>query len=266
MARPAQKKETVWRESTFPKIVAVIPARYGASRLSGKPLVKINGKPLVQHSYEQAKAFRLFADVIVATDDRRVAAAVRKFGGKVQMTDPDHPSGTERVAEVARKTACDIVVNLQGDELGLAPAYLERLIRPFIDRPVVQMTTLARPISSAREVRNPHQVKVVTDRHGDALYFSRSPLPFPTKGASDHIAPLGHIGVYAYRRDFLLHLCTLPPTPLEKTERLEQLRVLEHGEKIHVAVVDTDTIRIDTPADLKRARQILERQGKKRNG
>ena len=237
------------------KTAIVIPARYASSRLPGKPLLKATGKYLVQHVYENACRTRADA-VIVATDDARIAAAVASFGGRFMMTRDDHPSGTDRVAEVARRLDADIVVNLQGDEPQLDPAILDVLPDLLAGDSEADMATLAVPMTALEQWRDPNCVKVVCDRQGRALYFSRSPIPFVRDGVPDFLKQpsrfLQHLGLYAYRREFLLHLATLPPEPLEELEKLEQLRVLALGHKIAVGVVEHAGRGVDTPADYER--------------
>src|SRR5262245_49146291 len=237
------------------KTAIVIPARFASSRLPGKPLLKGTGKYLLQHVYENA--CRSSADdVIVATDDARIVDAVRSFGGQVMMTRADHPSGTDRVAEAARQLDADIVVNLQGDEPQLDPAILDVLPDLLVKDRDADMATLAVPMTSLEQWRDPNCVKVVCDRSGRALYFSRSPIPFVRDGVPDFLKQpsrfLQHLGIYAYRREFLLHLATLPPEPLEEMEKLEQLRVLSLGHQIAVGVVQFAGRGVDTPADYER--------------
>ncbi len=236
--------------------IAVIPARFGAVRLPGKPLLRETGKYLVEHVYERAVRSTLLERVIVATDDQRIADAVRSFGGEVVMTRADHPSGTDRVAEVAARTDAKLVLNIQGDEPELATASIDQLVAAMQADPESVMGTLACPFDTLAEHAGapvdpdqPSAVKVVTDLAGRALYFSRSLIPFPRDGTGAARGPCLHLGVYAYRRDFLLKLAKLPPTPLEQTEKLEQLRVLEHGYNIKVVMVEEASVGIDTPAD-----------------
>ena len=237
------------------KTAVVIPARYGSTRLPGKPLLRETGKYLVQHVYERACQAAGVDVVVVATDDPRIASAVRGFGGRVEMTRRDHPSGTDRVAEVARRLDADCVVNLQGDEPLIEPASVETLIRVLGDSDA-DMATLAAPIQSAEQWRNPNCVKVVCGADGRALYFSRSPIPFVRDGQPDFGARppcfLQHLGIYAYRRRFLFTLADLPPHPLEQLEKLEQLRVLAHGRRIQVGVVGQSTPGVDTYDDYRR--------------
>lgn len=230
----------------------VIPARFASSRLPGKPLLRDTGKYLVQHVYEQAAEAKCASDVIVATDDERIFCAVREFGGRAVMTRRDHASGTDRVAEVAAHLAADVVINVQGDEPQLDPAAIDRLAELMRD-PTADMATLAVPIADARTYLSPNVAKVVCDDVGRALYFSRSPIPMVRDGEPDFAARpprfLQHLGVYAYRRDFLLRLAAAPPHPLEESEKLEQLRVLGTGGTIQVGIVAEAHRGVDTPAD-----------------
>ncbi len=239
-------------------VVVLIPARYASTRLPGKALAEIAGKPMIAHVWRRAREARGIDRVLVATDDSRVAAAVEDEGGEAVMTRPDHASGTDRIAEVARDLAAEIVVNVQGDLPMLDPGLVESAVDalrggPGADGTAPVMSTLATPLEPAERARE-QVVKVVLDRFGDALYFSRLPVPW-----GEGEAGLRHIGVYAYRRPFLLEFAGLPPTPLERRERLEQLRVLEHGRRIRVAVVETrdSMIEVDTPEDLERVRAMV---------
>lgn len=233
------------------RVAVVIPARFASTRLHGKPLLRETGKYLIQHVYERA-AESGAAVVVVATDDERIAAAVRSFGGVAAMTRADHPSGTDRVAEVAAGLDVDVVVNLQGDEPQFDPAGVMRLAGLLADGSA-EVATLAAPIRDAETYRSPNAVKVVCDDRGRALYFSRSPVPFVREGEPDFAAEPArfrlHVGVYAFRRQSLLRLATLSPHPLEQTEKLEQLRWLAHGVTIRVGPVPAAHRGIDTPAD-----------------
>ena len=234
----------------------VIPARYASTRLPAKALLRETGKYLVQHVYEQARRVRGVETVIVATDDGRIASAVESFGGRAAMTRTDHPSGSDRVAEVARSLDVDVVINLQGDEPLIDPAALELLADLLREDPKAEMATLAMPIRDAETYQNPNCVKVVCGEGGRALYFSRSPIPFvrdaePEFGQEPSTF-LHHLGLYAYRRDALLALSGLPPHPLEQLEKLEQLRALGHGWTIRVGVVTHAGRGVDTPADYER--------------
>jgi 3-deoxy-manno-octulosonate cytidylyltransferase (CMP-KDO synthetase) len=236
------------------EIVAVIPARFASTRLPGKPLLSDTGKPLIQHVVEAAQQSKTLQRVIVATDDDRIACAVRGFGGEVAMTRPDHPSGTDRVAEVAaRLPDARIVVNLQGDEPEVSPLALDRVVEMLERDADCVMSTLGTPITDEEIFLDPACVKVVFGSNGRALYFSRSPIPchrdgLPGDGVLGHL----HLGLYAYRRAFLLELAQRPTSPLEKTEKLEQLRVLEAGYSIAVGVIEEPAVGIDTPADYAR--------------
>ncbi len=232
------------------KTAIIIPARYASSRLPGKPLLNQTGKYLIQHVYERACQAR--ADmVVVATDDARIKLAVESFGGRVVMTRGDHATGTDRVAEVAQKLDCDVVINLQGDEPLIRPEALNLLVDLLAKDAECDVATLAAPIRDADRWRDPNCVKVVRDRHGRALYFSRSPIPHVRDGRPEFSgeAFLQHLGLYAYRRSFLMLLAALPPHPLEQIEKLEQLRVLALGKKIQVGVVAHAGRGVDTPED-----------------
>ena len=242
-----------------PRIVGIIPARYASSRFPGKALAELCGKPMVQYVVERATQARLLSEVLVATDDGRIRAAVEGFGGRAVMTSPDHPSGTDRIAEVVQRLPCDLVVNIQGDEPLLDPSVIDRAVEPLVADPSVEMGTLARPMGMA-EAADPSKVKVVTDRQGFALYFSRARIPYVREdaaAASDRPYLL-HMGLYVYRRETLLRFATLPPTPLEQQERLEQLRALEHGIRIQVVVTEHESFGVDTPADLERVRRMMQ--------
>jgi 3-deoxy-manno-octulosonate cytidylyltransferase (CMP-KDO synthetase) len=244
------------------KTAIVIPARYASSRLPAKPLLRETGKYLIQHVYERACESK--ADtVIVATDDARIFQAVESFGGNVAMTRQDHPSGTDRVAEVAAKLDADIVVNVQGDEPMIDPRALDMLARLLEQDREAKMATLATPIATLELLRDPNCVKVVCDKQGRALYFSRSPIPFVRDGEPNFTMQpwrfLQHLGLYAYRRRFLLKLAKLPPEPLEETEKLEQLRVLALGYRIQVGVVAAAHRGVDTLADYQRFVEIYRK-------
>lgn len=230
----------------------VIPARYASSRLPGKPLLKATGKYLIQHVYERACESDRADEVVVATDDSRIVAAVESFGGRVVLTRKDHPSGTDRVAEVARHLKADVIVNLQGDEPLIDSASLDLLPDLLAKDTEAELATLAVPIRSLEVYRSPNVVKVVCDRQGRAMYFSRSPIPHVRDGQPDLSRPqlfLQHLGLYAYRREALLQLAELPPDPLEEAEKLEQLRVLAMGWRIQVGVIAHAGRGVDTPED-----------------
>jgi len=212
---------------------------------------------MVEHVYRRAAAARLVNTVLVATDDERVRDAVEAFGGNAWMTRPDHRSGTDRLAEVAAALSCAVVVNVQGDEPLLAPESIDEAIAALLEDPSNQMATLCRPIEEPSEFRDPNVVKVVKDRSGFALYFSRAPIPYLRGGAGGTAPALKHIGLYVYRREFLLRLASLAPTPLETAESLEQLRALEHGFRIRIVESAHDSVGVDTPADLERVRRLV---------
>jgi 3-deoxy-manno-octulosonate cytidylyltransferase (CMP-KDO synthetase) len=242
--------------------VAIIPARFHSTRLPGKALALIAGRPMVCHVAERTRRARGLERVIVATDDARIEAAVREMGAEAILTRAEHPSGTDRLAEVAARLDVAVVVNVQGDLPLLDPAMVERLVARLAADPALPMATLASPIRDDREWRSPHVVKVVAGSDGRALYFSRSPIPFDRDGTRVSHEPLGwrHIGMYAYRRDVLLRLAALPPSPLERREQLEQLRALENG--VAIGLVEWTTaeplIEVDTPEDLERARAAMD--------
>ena len=243
-----------------PHATVVIPARYDSTRLPGKAILelprRVTGKYIIQHVYERAAQAPGVSDVIVATDDRRIMAAVESFGGHACMTSPAHRCGTDRIAEVAAKLDSPIIVNVQGDEPQVHPEQVEQVIRLLDgDEPAV-MGTLALQMESEGAWRDPHTVKVVLDAQGYALYFSRSPIPYVRDSdewmRDTPVKPLHHLGIYSYRREFLLRYADMPPAPLEKAEKLEQLRALALGYKIKVGITPHHCIGIDTPEDLER--------------
>jgi 3-deoxy-manno-octulosonate cytidylyltransferase (CMP-KDO synthetase) len=244
------------------EIVVVIPARYGSSRFPGKPLATLDKKPLIQHVYERVRTARGVKRVVVATDDTRIVKAVQAFGGDAVMTGADLRTGSDRVAQVAREISADVYVNLQGDEIPLTPAFLEDLILPFVASDA-EVGTLKHAISDEQELMDPNVVKVITDCHGDALYFSRSPIPYvrDQRPATNRISGLHwkHLGIYAYTAAALARFFGLPTGSLEGSEQLEQLRLLEAGERIRVWETKQASLRIDTPADLKQAEAVLMR-------
>jgi 3-deoxy-manno-octulosonate cytidylyltransferase (CMP-KDO synthetase) len=237
-------------------VVAVIPARFASTRFPGKALADIDGRPMIEHVYRRAAASPVLSRVIVATDDLRIATTVTGFGGNVRLTRADHASGTDRLAEVAVTLDCDVIVNVQGDEPLLDPRAIAELVKPFAD-PSILMTTLYRRIDNPRELANPNVVKVVLDRGGFALYFSRAAIPHARDPRGGWPPLYKHIGVYAYRRNALLVLASLEPTPLERAESLEQLRALEHGIRIKAVETAYDSIGVDTPEDLEQVRRLL---------
>jgi 3-deoxy-manno-octulosonate cytidylyltransferase (CMP-KDO synthetase) len=239
------------------QVVAVIPARFASSRFPGKPLALIDGRPMIEHVYRRAAASSAVSHVIVATDDARIAAAVRQFGGEVRMTRADHPTATDRVAEVAATLDCDVIVNVQGDEPLIDPNSISEALAPFASDPSLQITTLYHRISSPGELANPNVVKVVVDRGGFALYFSRAPVPYLRDPRGGWPPLYRHVGLYAYRRGALLVLASLEPTPLERAESLEQLRALEHGIRIKAVETQYDSLGVDTPEDLEHVRRLI---------
>lgn len=251
--------------SPFVSAVAVIPARYAASRLPGKALVDICGKPMIEHVYRRAAAARSIESVIVVTDDERIYRAVQGFGGAARMTSPSHQSGTDRIAEIADDLSASVIVNVQGDEPLIEPAMIDEAVAPFATDPALMMSTVCRRIDDEHERQNPNVTKVVIDRDGFALYFSRAPIPFVRPGSPP--APAWrHVGLYVYRRECLLKLAALPATPMEKSEALEQLRALEHGIRIKVVETQFDSVGVDTPEDLARVRAAFQAQPTDRAG
>ena len=237
------------------KSICVIPARYSSTRLPGKPLKDICGKPMICRVWERASRAASVAEVIVATDDKRILQAVEKNSGRAMMTRADHKTGTDRLAEVAEKFSdAEVVVNVQGDEPLIDPALIDELVALFVEDKNLQMATVATELTDEDEMKNPNNVKVVLDKNNDALYFSRSLIPFPRNVGKSKI--FKHIGIYAYRRNFLLAYAKMEPTPLEQSESLEQLRALENGFKIRVIKSSCKFIGVDTEEDLKLVNEI----------
>lgn len=244
-----------------PRVLGVVPARYASTRFPGKIIADLAGKPLVLHAYERARAAQLLDDVIIAADDPRVAEAVAPFGARVVMTSADHPTGTDRIAEAIANDPAEIIVNIQGDEALIDPDTIDAAIRPLLEQPEIMMSTARRRITDLSLVDNPNIVKVICDQRGRAIYFSRSPIPYIRDAADRVQAPESywqHIGLYVYRRAFLLAFADMPQTPLERLEKLEQLRAIEQG--VPIAVIDTayEGRGVDVPEDLEWARQELE--------
>ena len=242
----------------MPSVLAVIPARFASSRFPGKPLSAIGGKTMLERVFARVSQARLVDAVLVATDDPRIFEAARRFGAPARMTRADHSTGTERVAEVAAGQDAAIIVNVQGDEPLIDPSAIDQAIAPLLDDQPPPMATLKKRISDPRDLDNPNVVKVVTDCAGNAIYFSRSLIPYPRDGDSG--MHFKHVGLYAYRRDFLLRFPALPVGPLETAEKLEQLRALENGYSIRVVETGYDSISVDTPEDLERVRELVERR------
>jgi 3-deoxy-manno-octulosonate cytidylyltransferase (CMP-KDO synthetase) len=248
-------------------VAVIIPARYASTRLPGKPLISLAGKPMIQHVYERASQADV-TQVVVATDDDRIAQTVNNFGGKVIMTSANHLSGTDRVAEAARELQADLIINVQGDEPLLDPNSINRAVEPMLTDDSIEMATLAHPMTDPKDVLNTNAVKVVVDQQGFALYFSRCPIPFDRNQFGTHLSEkvveqvpsgmLRHIGLYVYRADFLQRFAKLPPTQLEQLESLEQLRALEHGHKIRVVSINKTVMGVDTPEDVEKVIGMLE--------
>jgi 3-deoxy-manno-octulosonate cytidylyltransferase (CMP-KDO synthetase) len=239
-------------------VIGVIPARYSSTRFEGKVLADIGGKPMIQHVWERAKQALLLDDLIIACDDERVAAVAKEFGAKVVMTAKQHVCGTDRIAEVVNPLECKVVINIQGDEPLLHPTMIDNVARVLLDDGAVSMATIIKRISDPASLADPHVVKVVVDKNGFAMYFSRAPIPFLAH-SSDVKDPVyyKHIGLYGYTKDFLFTFKNLKPSHLEKIEKLEQLRVLEEGYKIKVIETKYETIGVDTAEDLAKLKDYL---------
>ena len=239
------------------KILCVIPARYASTRLPGKPLADIVGKPMIQHVYERSAQATIPQQVVVATDDEKVFQAVQQFGGKVVMTSSEHQTGTDRLAEVASKYAeVDVIINVQGDEPLIDQKVIDELAQEFLNDTALQMASVM-SIMDTEDYQNPNAVKVVTDLNNNALYFSRSLLPYPRVAGKANVYK--HIGIYAYKKDFLLKFAKLEPTPLEQSESLEQLRALENGYKIKMIKTKSKFIGVDSIEDLQTVNELLRK-------
>jgi 3-deoxy-manno-octulosonate cytidylyltransferase (CMP-KDO synthetase) len=243
------------------KVLGIIPARYASTRFPGKPLALIAGKPLLQHVVERCQQAELLSEVIVATDDTRIWEVAQNFC-RAEMTAASHPSGSDRIAEVARRCACDAIINIQGDEPLIDPSVIDAVARALEQ---TEMSTAATAITSADEYDNPNVVKVVVNTAGQALYFSRRAIPFVREAASRPMSEqlaafpfLKHLGIYGYRRETLLRLVGFPVSPLEQAEKLEQLRALENAIQIAVAKVDYDSVGVDVPADVRKVERVLK--------
>ncbi len=241
-------------------VLAVIPARYASTRLPGKPLALMNGKPMIAHVYAGVKRAKRATEVVVATDDQRIVDAVEAAGGQAMLTDPAARSGTDRVAEVAYKNAETVVINIQGDEPLVHPEMVDQLAEYLEAHPDVPMASLMTRLRRAEDLNNPNVVKVVVDQEGFALYFSRAPIPWqranpPERSPTEYV--FKHLGIYGYQRDFVLRFPKLPPTPLEQLEQLEQLRALEHGHRIKMMETPHETFGVDTPEDLKNVNALM---------
>ena len=252
---PVAFRNPFGRTSQTPSVVAVIPARYASTRLPGKPLADIAGSPMIEHVYRRAAEARGVDAVVVATDDERIAAAVERFGGVARMTQSLHRTGTDRIAEIARDLPCGILVNVQGDLPLVEAGMIEQVVEALTTDDTVRMSTVCRRITDPADYANPDVVKVVVDRAGNALYFSRSPIPYVRDVGRTRV--FKHVGMYGYRRDFLLEFAALPQTDLEQAESLEQLRALEHGIRIRTVETQYDSIEVDSPDDLERVRRLM---------
>ena len=250
-----------------PRVLAIIPARFASTRLPGKMIATLAGKPLVLHTYERACLSTLVTETIIAADDQRILDALAPYGAKAVLTDPAHQTGTDRIAEVAAKQDADIIVNVQGDEPLIDPHTIDAAIQPMLEDPALAMATARHPITARERIQDPNVVKVVCDQHGRALYFSRAPIPVVRDGADQETSEIihwQHIGLYVYRRNFLLEFAQLPQTPLEKLEKLEQLRALENGHSIAVVNTEYEAVGVDSPEDLERVAAIFN--AKKQEG
>jgi 3-deoxy-manno-octulosonate cytidylyltransferase (CMP-KDO synthetase) len=246
--------------SAKPEVVIVIPARFGATRLPGKPLVSLAGKPMIQRVYERAKLATLADRVLVATDDERIVKAVESFGGTVRMTRTDHRTGTERVAEVAAHERGDVFVNVQGDEPLLDPVAIDTAVNALLEEPAATIATVVTSIKTPGDIMDPNVVKTVLDFDSNGIYFSRAPIPWVRDTASKiQVRHLKHLGLYVFQRDALLEYPTLPQGELERIEQLEQLRWLENGWKIRVAEVEHDAVSVDVPEDVARVEKLLQK-------
>src|SRR5713101_5998442 len=243
------------------KVLAVIPARYESTRFPGKALASIAGQPMIQHVLERVRQAKTVSKAVVATDDERIAQAVRGFGGDAVMTRSEHRCGTERVAEVATHMPAEIYVNVQGDEPMISPEAIDAAVEAMTDDATVQLATLSVAFALPAQIMDPNVVKVVADFQGDALYFSRAPIPWVREEA-EHVSArhTKHIGLYVFRREALLDFPTLPPGDLERLEQLEQLRWLENGYRMRVVETDYDAVSVDVPADIERVESILHDQ------
>ena len=238
------------------KAIGVIPARYGSTRFPGKPLANILGKPMIQHVWERASRAKTLEKVIIATDDERILKKAKEFGAEAVLTSLSLSSGTERVAEAAKDLEVDIVANIQGDEPLIEPQAIDEAIKSLINNPKIPMATLAYRMIKKKEIKDPNVVKVVFDKGNLALYFSRSPIPY------FKVQSYKHLGLYVYRKNFLLKLAQMKPTPLEKIEGLEQLRVLENGYRIKVVETEYDSVGVDTPEDLEKVKAMIRGERK----
>ncbi|HTP70473.1 MAG TPA: 3-deoxy-manno-octulosonate cytidylyltransferase [Dongiaceae bacterium] len=241
------------------KVVVVIPARYGSTRLPGKPLLSLAGRPMIRYVFERSKQAQTVGRVIVATDDQRIVDAVQSFGGEAVITRADHRTGTERVAEVAAREEGDVFVNVQGDEPLIDPASIDTAVGALLEEPAAQIATVATPVRHAGDIMDPNVVKTVLDFDGNALYFSRAPIPWVRDTQTKvHVKYWKHLGLYVFQRDALLEYPTLPLGELERVEQLEQLRWMENGWRIRVAEVAHDAVSVDVPEDVERVERLMK--------
>jgi 3-deoxy-D-manno-octulosonate cytidylyltransferase len=239
-------------------VLAIIPARFGSSRLPGKPLASIAGRPMIQHVVERVRGAQLISSILVATDDERIQKAVEAFGGKAIITRPDHRTGTDRVAEVAAHVSADVYINIQGDEPLIDPGIIDAVIAAMLEDDSIQIATPCAAITQPNEIMDPNVVKVARDFDSNGLYFSRAPIPWVRDTRATVAARhWKHIGLYGFVRDTLLEFPTLPPGELERVEQLEQLRWLENGFRIRVVETEYDAVSVDVPADIERVEKIL---------
>jgi 3-deoxy-manno-octulosonate cytidylyltransferase (CMP-KDO synthetase) len=259
LAKGASLFMDIRKDSSSRNVLAVIPARYGSTRLPGKPLASIAGRPMIQHVVERVKLSKDVSRVLVATDDERIKKAVEGFGGEAMLTRADNRTGTDRVAEVAAHIPAEIYINIQGDEPLMDPGTVDAVVAEMLDDESVQLATPCSAITEQKEIMDPNIVKAVQDFEGNALYFSRAPIPWVRDSGGVPVAAKHwkHIGLYGYRRDALLEFPTLPPGELERIEQLEQLRWLENGFRIRVVETDYNAVSVDVPADIQKVEQLL---------
>ncbi len=237
------------------KVIGIIPARWQSTRFEGKILADIAGKPMIQHVWERVKQSKLLDDVMIACDDERIFQATEKFGAKVVMTSKDHASGTDRIAEAASSTDADIIVNIQGDEPLIATSIIDDLVKVLKDDESASMATVIKVLDKSEELNDPNVVKVVIDHNHYAIYFSRATIPY--NRGNGEVPYYKHLGIYAYRKDFLLSFKNLPQSSLEQAECLEQLRAIEAGCKIKTVLTGIETVGVDTPEDLKKVEEVF---------
>lgn len=240
--------------------IGVIPARWASTRFEGKVLAELNGKPVIQHVWEKASQSANLDEIIIATDDERIQSKAESFGAKTAMTSAEHATGTDRIIEVVEPLDCKIVINIQGDEPMIDPSIIDGLVDALKTEPKCALATVIKVIEHPDDLNNPNVVKVVVDGEMNALYFSRSAIPYDRSQREETIF-YKHLGIYGYRKDFLAAFKNLPKSNLEQAEQLEQLRALEYGYKIKTVLTDIETVGVDTPEDLKRAKAMMDRAG-----